>query len=296
MRTKLLILIILFLSSTIFSRNPILFPKRNNKVCINKTCTIKWDANYFFSVNNIVKIIIYKGNSKILTVNSTQNDGSWDWKVPANLQPGNNYRVFIKGFREVTDPEYYSGYFNIIKCGLQLARNSRGRPQTKRNYSSANVQKPNTSQLTSIDICESFQQQPFKIELKKFTMKAADPYDRNSRAVVDLLIVNRGNRCVRQLRWRMFNSKGEFLDEGIIKPGDYGKSKWFLRGGEKINVIFTYSGPHIWNALDSLPPSECIAPFKICNKVLLHVLPEYGNGYKSNTMQAIARWAFEKDE
>ncbi len=294
MKTCISILIILFFGLFTFASNPILFPKSNDKVCINKTCTIKWDANYFFSDRNSVRIIFYKGSNKILTVNSTANDGSWDWKVSENLQPGDNYRVFIKGFREVTDPEYYSGYFKLIKCGLQLARNSKGRPISNINNSSVNVKKPDTSQVTAVDICENYKNYEYKLFLKKFTMTAADPYNRNSHANGDIIVVNRGNRCVKALLWRLFNDKGDMIAVGHIKPQDYGKSKWLLKGGEKIKAVFSIPGSQIWAFQDSIP-SQCLPPFLMCNKVKLFVIP-YGNtNYNSNTMETIVGWAFEKD-
>ena len=79
MKIKLLILIFLFIGSGILVSNPIIYPKAGIKICKDKQYTIKWDSNFFFSKDNVVKIVLYKGNMRMVRVlvDSTTNDGNF---------------------------------------------------------------------------------------------------------------------------------------------------------------------------------------------------------------------------
>lgn len=290
MKRYLAVLFIFFFALSAITADSISAPSANQKVCKGKPIFIKWSPNYFAADN--VKISLYKGNFKLakVLVNSVANNGRWMWQVPANLQTAKNYRINIKSLGRTPEQQKFTGFFKIVYCGKLLAR-EKGRPHTDPNITNIDANTMDTSKLTSVDICDNFNNLEHKVYLTKFTMTAADPYNRNSRAIGDLTLHNRGNRCVPAVTWRLYNSEGKFIAVGKLEPEDYGKTKWLLRGGEKFNARISVPGVHIWG----YTPSEqlnCFDPFKICNRVELKIQIDV-SGYHTNAMETIVKWAFD---
>ena len=70
-----------------------IYPQGGENLVVGTTITIQWKS--IGSINDAVKIELYKGNSLSLTINpNTSNDGQYEWNIPANLIPGSDY--FIK--------------------------------------------------------------------------------------------------------------------------------------------------------------------------------------------------------
>ncbi len=97
MRKKVLLLVVVisFLAITAYSGTITIKSPRTGDVWYKgKTYTIKWDKSG--QMNSRVKIRLYRGNMVILNItDSTENDGSFSWKVLTAL-PDGNYVVRVK--------------------------------------------------------------------------------------------------------------------------------------------------------------------------------------------------------
>jgi PKD repeat protein len=70
-------------------------PKQGDNLPIGTHCTITWIKSEIPDAT--VKIDLLKNGAKVLTITpQTENDGSFDWIVPASREPGTDYAVFME--------------------------------------------------------------------------------------------------------------------------------------------------------------------------------------------------------
>jgi len=97
----------------------IIYPKGGEDLVVGTTITIQWDSSS--SINDAIKIELYKGNEVSLTINpNTSNDGSYEWDIPSML-PGTDYKMVLTWLTTSTDQKgktISSEFFNIWTTAL----------------------------------------------------------------------------------------------------------------------------------------------------------------------------------
>ncbi len=115
-KQSVFIILILFFVSFVYSQSiSIVSPAKGDTWVKGRKYTIRWTRSG--SMNDFVKIRLYQGNSKVLgIVDRTDNDGSYDWTVPDNINPG-TYRIRVK----TVDNQIYDDSENFeIKKGNKI--------------------------------------------------------------------------------------------------------------------------------------------------------------------------------
>jgi PKD repeat protein len=70
-------------------------PKQGDNLPIGSLCTVTWIKSEIPDAT--VKIDLLKNGAKVLAISpQTENDGSFDWTVPASLEPGTDYAIFME--------------------------------------------------------------------------------------------------------------------------------------------------------------------------------------------------------
>ena len=125
-KTILFIFSIVFLCSFSFAQDiTITSPETGDIWCFGKSYTINWTKSG--DMHDSVKIRLYNstGTTKILNISdSTDNDGSFSWTIPASVPEG-SYRIRVKTINNLVEDD--SDIFRVIKC---LERISTTHPET----------------------------------------------------------------------------------------------------------------------------------------------------------------------
>jgi hypothetical protein len=81
-------------TTTTTSKVAIFYPVAGDNLVVGTTITIQWLSTS--SINDSVKIDLYKDNESVLVINpSTSNDGTYDWDIPSSLIPGADYKIVL---------------------------------------------------------------------------------------------------------------------------------------------------------------------------------------------------------
>lgn len=88
-------------------------PGTNSFLSRGGTYTIKWDSPRL-GFNQNVKIELYDNNGRPhFVIDSTANDGVYNWNIPANGVTGGNFRIRISSTSNWSGIFNYSGYFTL---------------------------------------------------------------------------------------------------------------------------------------------------------------------------------------
>ena len=192
----------------------------------------------------------------------------------------------------------HTAFFQLIppriltKRGKKITKQFYVSPVKLKTHPGTNTRLGIQSKTVPKDLCEGFEHLAQNVVLESFSIRAAYPNNRNSEAIIDVKVRNKGNRCVKLLFWSLYSTGSDYrkLAMGQIKPEDYGKTKWLLKGGEKMSFVITLKGVLIFSNVTPLDPSACLPPFTHCYRVRLQMRTE--TSQLTNLLEAIIGWSF----
>lgn len=94
----------------------ITYPSGNESIEIGQSISIQWGSTK--SINDAIKLDLYKGGSFLQSINSnTSNDGLYEWDVPLALRSGDDYQIYIEWLsagNATTENKNISKTFSIV--------------------------------------------------------------------------------------------------------------------------------------------------------------------------------------
>jgi hypothetical protein len=126
----------------------LVYPSGGENLVVGTSITIQWGSTS--SINDAVKIELYKGSEVALVINpSTSNDGSYSWDIPASLIPGSDYKIVLTWLSVSsgqTATTSSSGLFSIWYAPLPTTTTTTTTP--------VNTNLPSTSNCRGISLIE----------------------------------------------------------------------------------------------------------------------------------------------
>jgi hypothetical protein len=91
----------------------IVYPNGGEVLKAGTRIQIKWQSE---GLQSKVVIVLYKKGIKHLVISpQTDNNGTFSWRIPANIPEGNEYRVRIRSFEELSVNDFSDRDFTIKK-------------------------------------------------------------------------------------------------------------------------------------------------------------------------------------
>lgn len=93
----------------------LLYPNGGETLKLNSTITIRWSSS---GINGQIVIVLYSKGIKYLTITrGTENTGMFRWRIPANIPPGNQYRLRIRAGSDFAINDFSDRDFAITNSG-----------------------------------------------------------------------------------------------------------------------------------------------------------------------------------
>jgi hypothetical protein len=124
----------------------LIYPTGGEVLVVGTTIDIQWSS--ITSINDAVKIELYRGSSVALVINpNTSNDGTYSWDIPSSLIPASDYKIVITWLSSSgqTPNTAESGNFNILYAPL---------PTTTTTTTTTNANMPQTKNGRGIPLIE----------------------------------------------------------------------------------------------------------------------------------------------
>jgi endonuclease I len=94
------------------------FPNESLILGTNRMYTIKWFSHYFFG-NVRIELLNSVTNYFAELTDLTENDGEFEWEIPADLEANSNYSIRISDSENTTIYDNSNAYFTVVETNPQ---------------------------------------------------------------------------------------------------------------------------------------------------------------------------------